>query len=188
MWIHDNQLVGIMVIHVDDFLWAGNENFCTKVINSLKLVFKISKEHNTAFKYLGINVRITKDAAFIDQNSYTNSLLPIAVSSQLKQNKDESLNEKEMQDLRSIIGQINWLAGVSRPDLSFENCILSTSQSKATVNDLIRANKAINSAKRHEYEIKFSKLDQTSISLAVFHDASFGNLLDGGSQGGFVSC
>ena len=186
IWIHDNQLVGIMVIHVDDFIWAGNENFCTKVINSLKLVFKISKEHNTAFKYLGVNVRITKDAAFIDQNSYTNSLLPIAVSSQLKQNKDKSLNEKEMQDLRSIIGQINWLAGVSRPDLSFENCILSTSQSKATVNDLIRANKALNSAKRHEYEIKFSKLDQTSISLAVFHDASFGNLLDGGSQGGFI--
>ena len=33
----------------------------------------------------------------------------------------KSLDEKEMQDLRSIIGQISWLTGISCPDLSFEN-------------------------------------------------------------------
>ena len=52
------------------------------------------------------------------------------------------------------------------------------------MNDLIRANKILSSAKNHEYEITFSKLNQANLSLAVFHNASFGNLLGGGSPEG----
>ena len=42
------------------------------------------------------------------------------------------------------------------------------------------------SAKRHEYGIIFLELDRSNLSLAVFHDASFRNLLDGRSKGCFV--
>ena len=69
--------------------------------------------------------------------------MPITITTQRKQNKGKPLDEKEMQDFRSVIGQVRWLAGISWPDLSFENCILSKSQTKATVNDLIRANKIL---------------------------------------------
>ena len=186
IWTQNNILHGIMIVHVDDFIWAGSKFFVSNVITSIKSIFKISKENNTAFKYIGINVKITRDAIYINQRNYTNSLLPINISQERKKNKDTSLNKKEMHDLRSIIGQINCLSGISRPDLSFENCIMSTSQTKATGHDLIRANKVLTAAKNHEYEIKFSKLDQTSLSMAVFNDASFGNLIDGGSQGGFI--
>ena len=116
--------------------------------------------------------------------------MPITINTQHKQNKgkasDEKKKKKKMQDLKSVTGQISWLAGISRPYLSFENCILSTSQTKATVNDLIRANKILSSAKNHEYEITFSKLNQANLPLAVFDDASFRNLLDRSSEGGFI--
>ena len=88
-----------------------------------------------------------------------------------------------MRDFRSVIDQISLLAGISWPDLSFENCILSTLQTKATVKDLIRANKVLSSPKNHKYKIKFSKLNQANLSLAVFHDASFRNLLHGYVKG-----
>ena len=80
-----------------------------------------------------------------------------------------------MKDFRIVTGLVSWLAGISRPDLSFENCIVSMMQTKATVNDLNRANKVLSSAKNHEYEITFSKLNQANLFLAVFHDTSFGN-------------
>ena len=63
---------------------------------------------------------------------------------------------------------------------------MSISQTKATVNDLIRANKILSSAKNHEYEIRFSKLNQANLPLAVFDDTSFRNLLGRGSEGGFI--
>ena len=185
IWIQNNKLIGIIVAHKDDFRWASSTKFCSKVIENLRLVFQISKENTTAFKYIGINVRTSKNAVFIDQKGYTNSLLPITITTQRKQNKGKPLNEKEMQDFRSVIGQTSWLAGISRPDLSLENCILSTLQTKATVNGFIRANKGLNSPKNNESEIKFSKLSQTNLSLSVFH-VSFGNLFDAGSQGGFI--
>ena len=53
-----------------------------------------------------------------------------------------------MKDFRIVTGLVSWLAGISRPDLSFENCIVSMMQTKATVNDLNRANKVLSSAKK----------------------------------------
>ena len=50
------------------------------------------------------------------------------------------------------------------------------------MNDLPQAKKVLSSIKNHEYNIKFSTLNQANIYLAVFHDASLGNL-DGASQG-----
>ena len=44
----------------------------------------------------------------------------------------------------------------------------------------------MNPAKNHKSQIEFSKLSQENLSLTEFHDASFENLLNGGSQGLFV--
>ena len=66
-------MIGIIVVHIDNFIWAGSKEFCSKVIESLRLVFKIAKEDTIAFKYIGTNVRTTKNAVFIDQNGYANS-------------------------------------------------------------------------------------------------------------------
>ena len=49
-------LHGIILIHVDDFLWSGSDDFKMKVILKIKEVFKISCEHESAFKYIGINI------------------------------------------------------------------------------------------------------------------------------------
>ena len=51
---------------------------------------------------------------------------------------------------------------------------------------LIRANKVLTCSKNCQYKLKFTILDLTSLKLADFHDASFGNLSHGWSQGGFI--
>ena len=87
---------------------------------------------------------------------------------------------------RGLVGQLSWACGTSRPDCSFDSCVLSTSQSNPTAKDINEANKSLRNMKSSKFAIKFPKLDSASIRIAVFSDASFGNLRDGSSQGGHI--
>ena len=118
-------LQGIILVHVDNFVWAGSKSFTSNVINSIKSTFKVSKENNAAFEYIGINLKITPDVIYVHQQTYPNFLVPINISEKCKKNKNiKSLSQNEMQDLRSNIGLISWLASISQPDLSFEKLIV----------------------------------------------------------------
>ena len=52
----NNDLDGIICIHVDDFLWAGSKAFESKVIQSISTQFKVGSTASCAFKYIGINI------------------------------------------------------------------------------------------------------------------------------------
>ena len=86
-----------------------------------------------------------------------------------------------------MVGQLGWVAGQTRPDLSFEVCQLSSCFNHATVNDVLKANKLLKKAKQENISLSFGvpgKLDK--FKFVCFNDASPGNLKDGGSQGGYV--
>ena len=84
------------------------------------------------------------------------------------------------------MGQLNWITNTTRPDISYEVCEVATVQSKAKISDIVQANKILRQAKNNKLQIKFPKLDIPSMKLAVYHDASYANLHDGGSQGGYI--
>ena len=48
-YYHNNELQGIIAIHVDDFLWCENDYFFRNVIEKIHNQFIIGKEFNTAF-------------------------------------------------------------------------------------------------------------------------------------------
>ena len=54
------------------------------------------------------------------------------------------------------------------------------------VSDLLKANKVLQEIKNDSLKIKSVKLDLSNMKLAVYYDASFADLKDGGSQGGFI--
>ena len=56
-WYHENTLHGIIVSHVDDFMWGGSVSFKGNIIDNLKKTLTISKEEDFHFKYLGLNVQ-----------------------------------------------------------------------------------------------------------------------------------
>ena len=57
-YYQDGSLRGIISVHVDDFFWAGLNIFKCNVISKLQLRFNVGKETGSAFKYLGLGVRI----------------------------------------------------------------------------------------------------------------------------------
>ena len=87
----------------------------------------------------------------------------------------------------SLVGQLNWLGTQTRPDISFDVCELSTVLNAATVDDVLRVNKVVKKVKRRRVTLQFQPLDcADGFTIECYGDASFGNLPEGGSQGGLV--
>ena len=182
---HENeQLQGILIIHVDDMLWSGEDNFRMKVIDQLRATFRISSEERSAFKYIGLEVTHDENGVFLSQKKYVAEIEEITMEKHRKCNTNVLLNVEERQALRSLIGKLNWLSTQTRPDLSYSVSQLASNFKNATIKHVIQANKLVRRCKQHDIHMFFPKLDLNNLKVRCYADASFGKLEDGGSQGG----
>ena len=88
----------------------------------LRKIFTTGEEHCKAFKNLGLNINQYNTEIMLDQNEYIDSLDYINISKNRKQQKNDKLSSDEIDELRSLVGQLGWVAGQTRPDLAFEVC------------------------------------------------------------------
>ena len=99
-------------------------------------------------------------------------------------NPDRMLSDKEKKEFRGIVGSLNWVSLITRPDVSFEVVDLSTKFQAPTVADMITANKAIRKIKNSPTILRFSKLTiNNNLKIVVYSDGSFRNLCKGVSSG-----
>ena len=66
-----------------------------------------------------------------------------------------SLNNEEIHQYRSVVGQLNWIGTQTRPDISFDVCSLSMQFGKCTIGDLMEANKVIKRVKTDQVNLFF---------------------------------
>ena len=177
----------MIACHVDDFIWSGTSSFEKVIINQVRSTFKVGKEESVAFAYCGIDLQSNSEDIYLNQDKYTDSISFIDISPSRASQKDSDVTEEEKHFLRSKVGQLLWLAHQSRPDLLFDVTNLAGNIKHSTVRDLLSVNKLIVKAKSTKMLMKYQHLGpDNELSLTVFCDASFGNLRDGGSQGGYL--
>ena len=167
---------------------GGEECFVKNVNYLLRSVFLIGSECDTIFKYVGLCMTQQDDFSIkMDQISYTEGIKPVPVSKQQSMMRHEPLNKNELKQFRSVIGQLGWPAEQTRPDIAFGCCELSGSVKYATIEDPWRSNKVLSRAKSEPVVLNFEDMgDLSTAKFVCFNDSSFGNLRDGGSQGGYV--
>ena len=78
-WNKNSQLQGIIIIHVDDFLWGGTNEFENKIINKLRDTFLVGSEDENSFKYVGIQIKQLKDHICYTQDDYVNDVKPLTL-------------------------------------------------------------------------------------------------------------
>ena len=120
----------------------------------------------------------------VSQNSYAQSIREIEID--VEKDTHSCLEPEEIKLLRSVLGQLNWLSNMTRPDISYGVSKLSANVLKSTVADSKEANKLVKYTKGSASQIKFPSLDLDSTQVMVYTDASFNNLGEGGSQGGQI--
>ena len=178
-------LMGIMVCHVDDFLWGGDVDFQTTMIKPLMEKFKIGSACKTVFEFLGTSVEQVDHGITINQKMFTNKVEKMVVTEKMQ--KADKLDDAEVSKMRTVLGQLNWVSGKTRPGLAFETCQISTRVNVATNTDVRFLNKAVTKLKNDDWNVMFKELDlQEKLYISVFTDASFNNLPKGGSQEGFI--
>ena len=187
-WHEGDVLKGIICLYVDDFLWAGTESFQEKVINQLTNMFMMGSIASKSFKYVGLDIKSDKNShTTVDQIDYIRSLKPIVICRKRTNEKSSDLSENEKSEYRAVLGQLNWIASHTRPDILYDVCELSVSFSRATVSDLLRLNKVVSRVLCDPIKILFPRISNLEeCSLECYSDASFANLPDCGSQGGFI--
>ena len=183
---HQNgKLTGLITCFVDDMIYGGNKEFEEIITGSLKTVFDIGTENQKAFSYVGINICQREDRSImIDQHSYISSIRPLNISR--SRSPETQLSKEETSQFKGLVGQLNWVCGITCPEISFEVCWASTRMCTPTVRDVTRLNKVVSQLKTKDNSILFPCLDPNSTEITVFTDASFNNLPNGGSQGGHV--
>ena len=187
MWYRNGQLEGIIVIYVDDFLWAGTTNFENCVVNILRTKFLIGSSSSKSFRYVGLNIVSEGEEIMVDQLQYASSLQPISINKARSSNKLCELSEIEKNEYRALVGQLNWLAANTRPDIAYDICELSVATKKATVGDLLKLNKVVDRVVKDSVKLHFPAMQELqSCYIECYTDAAFGNLPDSGSQGGTI--
>ena len=132
--------------------------------------------------YTGLKLSKVQDGITTDQIKYINDLKPAIFDSR---DKHRPLNREEKKMFRQKVGQINWCAIMTRPELSFSLVSLSTRFTHPVVTDMIECNKVIAQAQREQVLIKHSKL-KGDLSIVAFSDAGLANIAGVHSGGGKI--
>ena len=118
------------------------------------------------------------------QTNYINSIKPLNIEN-ISPNRKLVLSE--VRNLKALIGQLQWAAKLTGPDIAFATCDLSSRVKQATTADVRLANKQLRKLQDQCSKICIPDIGNIChTSLIVFSDASHANLHHGESQGGFI--
>ena len=121
---------GILVTHVDDFLYGGSTEF-KDVIQHVCNAFTVGHEAEMPLKFLGVDLQYLEGYINLNQKSYIDGIEEAVI--QDKSNGSRILDSSEQSEYRALIGQLNWVSSQSRPDISYKVSRMSTVLNKATI-------------------------------------------------------
>ena len=176
------ELIGIICSHVDDFCYGGNERFLREVIGTLKSRLKVGDEETGNFRYIGVKIHEKQKEIILEQGDYVKSIDEVEWA---WTKTERVLNKKEMKVYRGIVGQLNWVAQQTRPDISFAVSDLSRHCKNASSRDMRRLMKVVKYTKSQDVNIKIGQVKEGQERVVVFSDAAFGNI-DLHSQIGYI--
>ena len=168
----NGKLVGQILLHVDDFIMAGDARFVNETTKMFENALTVSKVEDDKFRFCGVDISLIDGKIIVEMEDYADSLTEIEIRNV---KKTEQLDKNEMKQLRKITGKVNWLAENCRPDLSYSGLRLSTRSKNATIADLKYANSIIKKVKSKSSKLTFSPVTHDISELIVYGigDASY---------------
>ena len=184
----NGKLMGIIGLHVDDFLHCGTKEFEQDVTKKLAEIFLMGKVVSKKFNYVGFDIDQQDDAIRVDQSKFAAGLQLLNIKPARAKQVEEKLTPEELSQLRKVAGQLGWLGRGSRPDLVFAQIEMSTHFVDGKVKDLNQAAKMMRKVKDTESYFTVRDLGHVGEwTVEVSTDASLCNLNDGvGSTGAKV--
>src|SRR5215469_12363830 len=118
----------------------------------------------------------------MSQENYVKEKIRIPVVTNGKINR--YLNKWEQKDYRSGLGQLNWLAQNTRPDLSYMVSYLGRNMEQATTKNFSELSKTMQKVRERGGKVHIGCL-KGEVEIEIYADASFGNVEGGKTQIGY---
>ena len=182
-WKENNKLKGILCAHVDDFCYGGTEGFLKEVIGKLKERLKVGEQESESFKYIGVKIEQDSDSIRINQRQYIET---IKEPEGRRFMGVRILRANELTEYRSLVGQLNWVASHTMPEIAFDVSDLSRAFKEGTTQDMRRLIKVVRRIKWIGGGVVLHGLEEKNMHWEVYADASFGNVEDGQTQVGYI--
>ena len=178
MFMNGTELVGLIGVHVDDFLVAGcdDDPVFSAALLKLKGTFHWRTWNEDNFTLTGIEIETLQDGGF-------------PLRQQLSQRRSRADTDKltpgELTQLRGVSGSANWLGYQTCPDLCVSTSLLQGAHASATVADTREADKLIRLCRQHAHvPIRVSPIPLGDLTFVGFGDCGWGVRRDGSAQGG----
>ena len=186
-WYDNDQLIGILVSHVDDFAFGGTAQFFDTVVSGLRSTLKVGTHETNSFQYLGLTVEQSLSGITLCQKDYIKSIQSVVLADMRASSDGAALNQDEILDLKRLAGQMNWVVTQTRPDVSFEVCAMSNTGKAPQIKLIKQANRALRKMKNNDLTLHFPSIDLNGhFDIVVYSDATYASLNDGASQGAHI--
>ena len=173
-------------VHVDDGLGGGDAVFA-KAIDQLEARFPFGSKRQRSFVFTGIQVNQDSNGDIrLNQTEYIKDITGIEIPRERRKEPQNAANDKEIQALRGLIGSLQYAASNTRPDLSRRLSLLQAKIPRATVGDLLIANRLLEDAKKHaDVEFRIQSMPTEQVRFLSFSDAAFASRDKAHSQRNF---
>ena len=187
-WHDGEKLSGVIAFHVDDLVMGGSVHFHELVLSKLRDRFPFKHWKTGKAKFLGRMLHQLADYSIVrDQEEYASQVRSVHISRERRKERHDMLTKQELTQFRGVLGAANWLVSSTRPDLAAQNASLQRSFSRATVADLIEANKLFSVIRDHaSMRVTYRSIAMSDAVLLLATDASWPNAQDLRSQGGHM--
>ena len=186
-------LCGMVIMHVDDMLGCGST--ASQCYNDTIAKLKSSStfrewktgEDGKPLTYCGCDIHLNEDGSYmLNQKSYLGKVKRISFDR--KRNLIDPFNERELTQLRGLLGSLQWPAVQSSPHLQSSASILSGHVTKARLQTVSGTNRLLRFAKEHaDVGSHYAHLGPVDdLRMVCFSDAAFATRSDGSSQAGYV--
>ena len=175
----DGEIVGLAGVHVDDVLFCGEPVFHRMVIDKLINKYVIGSIEISDFTFTGWSLVQDQHGIKLSQKQFLQQVdfEKFGRFNELSGDKKELLNDELQALFRSLVGSIQWIIQVSRPDKSYYGVALATKLGKATIGDAKLGYKQLKCMIDEPQTIMFNNLqDPAECHLRVFSDSSWGKL------------
>eukprot|EP00435_Cladocopium_sp_Y103_P057058 s39_g19.t1 len=171
----DFSVVGLLLTHVDDLMLMSEPGLARHVQAQLKQMFPVDEWEEDSFEYVGCEYKCSPDKIEITQKNYIgNRVEKVTVHS--NQQDGDAVSPEQVEENRTVIGCLSWLAKQTRPDIQFQVSQAQRKQRDPTVLDLKQTNKAVTDALQfQECGITLRKIPEEKLCFLAYHDAAWGN-------------
>ncbi|CAE7612538.1 RE1 [Symbiodinium sp. CCMP2592] len=169
---------GIILTHVDDLMLLSEPELRKPIQELLNQRFPVDGWEDDEFEYIGCEYSFSDEEVRIGQRSYTENRVDSVSLEKGAADSDEATAE-QVEENRTSVGSLSWLAKQTRPDLQFAVANCQRHQNHPIVRDLKYTNKAVATAKaRKEEALVLRRVGEQNLAICVYHDAAWANVPD----------